>query len=189
MQTVSYKLQNLIQAELRPSERLVWSAAPRPARLARRAVPLVLFGIPWTAFAVFWVSAASHFKMPDFTHGTGFFPLFGVPFVLIGLGLLTSPYWAARKAARSAYAVTSERAIILECGVFGGVSIRSFLPHQLSEIRRIQLGDGSGDLILDRKIGTDAEGGRTKTDIGFFGIPDVKNVESLVLALAKPPSK
>jgi hypothetical protein len=85
--------------------------------------------------------------------------------------------------------VTNERAIILECGRFGGVSIRSFLPPQLSEVRRVQLADGSGDLILDRRITTDAEGGRARTDVGFFGIPDVKNVESLVLALAKPPLK
>ena len=37
------------------------------------------------------------------------FPLFGLPFVLIGLGMLTAPHWAKRKALRTAYAVTDRR--------------------------------------------------------------------------------
>lgn len=185
MQPVSHKLQQLIHAELHPFERIVWSSAPRPARLARRTLPTVLFGIPWTAFAIFWIAGASGFKMPDFSHGAGLFPLFGVPFVLIGFGMLSSPYWAARKAAPSAYVVTNERVIIFESGVFGAVTIRSFLPHQLAEIRRVQLPNGSGDLILDKEVTTDSEGSRSTTDIGFFGIPDVKGVEMMVLALAR----
>lgn len=150
---------------------------------------MVLFGVPWTAFAIFWIAGASGFKMPDFSHGAGLFPLFGVPFVLIGFGMLSAPYWASKKAASSAYVITNERVMIFESGILGGVSIRSFLPHQLSEIRRIQLADGSGDLILDKRITTDSEGSRSTTDIGFFGIPDVKNVESMVLALAKLQAK
>ena len=98
--------------------------------------------------------------------------------------MLSSPYWAARKAASSAYVVTNERAIIFESSVFGGISIHSFLLHQLSNIRRIQLSDGSGDLILDKKITTDSEGSSSTTDIGFFGIPEVKNVEAMVISIA-----
>ena len=35
----------------------------------------------------------------------GFFPLFGIPIVLVGLGLLLSPFWAFHKATRTVYAV------------------------------------------------------------------------------------
>ena len=148
-------------------------------------MPIVLFGIPWTLFAIFWIAGASGFKMPDFSHGAGLFPLFGVPFVLVGFGMLSAPYWAARKAAASAYVITNERVMLIESGVFGGVSVRSFLPHQLSDLRRVQLPDGSGDLILDKKITTNSEGSRSTTDIGFFGVPDVRGVEALVLDLAR----
>lgn len=189
MQSVSFKLQQLIHAELRPSEQIAWSSSPRPWRLAQRSSPFALFGIPWTAFALFWIAGASGFKMPDFSHGSGLFPLFGVPFVLVGFGMLSSPYWAARKAAKSAYVVTNERAILFEAGLFGSVSIRSFLPHQLSQVRRVQRADGSGDLILDREITTRGRGSDTTKDIGFFGIPDVKSVEMLVMNLAKPTLK
>lgn len=188
MQSVSFKLQQLIHSELRPSEVLAWSSSPRPGRMALRALPIVFFGIPWTAFALFWMAGASGFKIPDFSHGFGFFPLFGVPFVLIGFGMLSAPFWAARKAAGSAYAVTTERAIIFEAGLFGSVNIRSFLPHQLSEVRRVQRADGSGDLILARDINRTSKGQST-TDIGFFGIPDVKGVETVLMDLAKLASK
>jgi hypothetical protein len=41
------------------------------------------------------------------------FPLFGVPFVLIGLGMLAAPYWMRRKAQNTVYALTDKRALIL----------------------------------------------------------------------------
>ncbi len=185
MNTLSFKLQTLIQSELRPTERMQWSASPSPGRLARKCLPIVLFAIPWTAFSVFWIAGASGFKMPDFSSGSGLFPLFGLPFLLIGIGMFASPFLAAKKARRSAYVVTNERAIIFESGFWGSISIRSFLPHQLQEIRRVQRSDGSGDLILERQLGTNNDGGRTTTEIGFFGIPDVKSVESMVMNLGK----
>ena len=185
MQTLPVQLQTLIQSELRPSERLVWSASPNPVRLAQKTLPLVLFGLPWTAFALFWMAGASGFKWPDFSHGFGFFPLFGIPFVLIGFGMLSAPYWAARKAASTVYVVTSERAIIFEAGAMGGMNIRSFLPQQLSEIRRVQFVDGSGDLILDQTITANRRGRQVSIDVGFFGIPDVKMVEEMIQSLAK----
>jgi hypothetical protein len=188
METVSFKMQNLLRDELSSAERLVWSSVPRPSRLARKKIPIVLFGIPWTAFAIYWIAGASGFKMPDFSHAVGWFPLFGAPFVVVGFGLLSSPYWAARKAASTVYAVTNERAIILEQGVFGSVSVRSFTPSQLSEIRRVQLPDGSGDLILGKKITTDGEGGRMTTEVGFFGIAEVKTVEAMIRSLAGSPT-
>lgn len=185
MQSISSKTQHLLQEELRPSEHIVWSSSPKPSRMMKKTIPIVLFGIPWTAFSLFWIAGASGFEAPNFNHGFGLFPLFGLPFVLIGFGMLSSPYWAARKAAASAYAITNERAILIESNLFGGVTVRSFLPHQLFDVRRVQFSDGSGDLILDRKITTDNDGSRSTTAIGFFGIQDVKQVESLILALAK----
>lgn len=189
MQDPSYKLQILIQAELGVGERMVWNSAPSPARLARKSLPAVIFGIPWTAFALFWMAGASGFKMPDFNHFTSYFSLFGVPFVLIGFGMLSSPLWASRRASSSAYVITNQRAIIFECQPWGRTSIHSFFPNQLAAVRRIQLADGSGDLILDKKISTDGEGSRSTTDIGFFGIPDVKQVEGMIFTLAKTTAR
>src|SRR5688572_1960017 len=93
-------LDNRVHAELRDGERLVWVGQPHPGRASRAGIPMVLFGIPWTAFALFWMAGASGMLFGGFGNGgpPGFggflacFPLFGIPFVLIGIGLLTSPF-------------------------------------------------------------------------------------------------
>src|SRR5688572_18049445 len=110
-----------VQAELRNGERLVWSGQPNPACYARTARMIVLFAIPWTAFAVFWVGATAALlwfsgdpEKADGIVGTIFllFPLFGIPFILIGLGMFTAPFWMRRQARRTSYALTEKRAIV-----------------------------------------------------------------------------
>lgn len=73
---------------------------------------MVLFGVPFTGFAIFWIATASGM----FLGGAGeagqggffaFFPLFGIPFLLVGLGMLTSPYWMYRRALKTCYALTN----------------------------------------------------------------------------------
>jgi len=111
-----HELDSMIRAELQPSETITWTAGPNPRRMARKAWFLVLFGIPWTGFAIFWMIGAAGFKLPDFSSGEGIahvcFSLFGLPFVLIGLAMLSAPYWAARKAAATAYVITNRRVIL-----------------------------------------------------------------------------
>ncbi len=172
----------LLEAELQPGERITWVGQPIPGRFARGSIGIVLFGIPWTAFAIFWIAGASGFHLPDFSNGSELFPLFGVPFVLIGFGMLSSPYWMRRKAGRTAYVITDKRALILDGGSWRSTTIRSFEPHRLGDIRRVQNPDGSGDIIFERPWASD--GSKQTTDHGFLAIQDVKNVESLIRKLA-----
>lgn len=173
-----------VDAELQPGERMVWAGQPMPGRFARRSLGYVLFAIPWTAFALFWIAGASGFKLPDFSHGAGLFPLFGVPFVLIGFGMLSSPLWMRRKARRTAYVITDRRALIFDAGAWRSTTVRSFEPHRLGDIRRVQHADGSGDLIFERTWANDGEGGQRSTDHGFLAIMDVKDVEGKIRELA-----
>ena len=53
------ELDTRVRSELRQGEKLRWVGQPRPGRMARQALPIVLFGIPWTAFALFWMAMAS----------------------------------------------------------------------------------------------------------------------------------
>lgn len=174
----------LVEAELQPGEQITWSGQPIPGRFARGSIGIVLFGIPWTAFAIFWMAGASGFKLPDFSHGAGFFPLFGVPFVLAGLGMLSSPYWMRRRASRTAYVVTDRRALIIAGGPWRSTTVRSFEPHRLEDLRRIQNPDGSGDLIFERTW-TGGHGTNKQTaDHGFLAIQDVRSVEAIIKQLA-----
>ena len=127
---------------------------------------MVLFGIPWTAFALFWTAGAAGFKLPNFQQPFDFFPLFGVPFVLVGVGLLSSPYWTARSAKRTAYVLTDRRAITFQGGM--SMRIRSFRPSQLEWLTRVQRRDGSGDVIFLREPG--ANDARQSSDVGFLAV-------------------
>ncbi len=149
-----------------------------------RGVPMMLFGIPFTAFSVFWMVMASGGVGRAPGGVFGFFPLFGIPFLLVGLAMLLSPLWMLRKARRTVYVVTDQRAIIFDGG--GITRIRSFGPDQLGDLQRNQRSDGSGDLIFEQKISYSRNNHRPHTtDIGFLAIPEVKRVEDLVRELQR----
>ncbi len=177
------RLQALIEAELQEGEKITWIGTPLTRRFAVRAIPIVLFAIPWTAFSVFWIAGAAGFKIPNFNQPFDLFPLFGVPFLLIGLAMLSAPYWMTRKAKSTAYVLTTARAIVFDGGF--STTIRSFYPDRLTDLRRTQRADGSGDLIFEKTLSYDGEGGRRTTDNGFLAIADVKSVEDLVRHLVR----
>ncbi|MBL8822939.1 MAG: hypothetical protein JNJ77_10160 [Planctomycetia bacterium] len=198
---LSEELDSRVRSDLRQGEKLLWVGQPRPGRLSRQAWPIVLFGIPWTAFALFWMAMASGFiflgnQNPQ-PAGQGFdifrwfFPLFGLPFVLVGLGMLSSPYWFTRRARKTCYAVTTQRAIIWQAGWFGSMEIRSFAPAELNRIRRVEYANGEGDLIFEDLLTmAHFERSRHQTSMraGFMGISNVKKIEELITKALLHPS-
>ena len=135
-------LYSLVDRELRPGENLTWVGQPIPWRAAQKSLPLVLFAIPWTGFAIFWTCGAAGFQIPDFQNGDGFFCLFGVPFILIGLGLFSSPFWSYRHSRNTVYCITDQRVLLITGGF--QTTFRTFLPEALSQMERRQNRDGSG---------------------------------------------
>lgn len=179
-----------VRSELDRGEQLLWVGQPRPDRFARRAIPIALFGIPFTAFAIFWISMASFAAMKGVPNAGPLgvigvcFPLFGVPFVLVGLGMLSSPFWAGRKAKRTCYALTDRRAILFDAGMFGSVEVRSYRPAELTKMFRREKADGSGDLIFEEQIQLRSGSHNSRTlrtqDRGYLGIDNVRAIEELV---------
>jgi hypothetical protein len=179
-----------VRAELRPGERLLWVGQPRRRRFPREALPAFLFGIPFTAFAVFWTALAVWIVSRG--HGANdpgllfriVFPLFGLPFVLIGVGLLSTPYWLRRQATRTCYALTDRRAILWEAGTFGGVAVRSFAPDALTGFHRVEYPDGHGDLVFE-EVHTEGRDRRGRRRIrtarhGFLDVEEVRRIEELL---------
>jgi hypothetical protein len=187
---VSRQLQSELERELAPGECVVWSGQPIPSRYSRGTWPIVLFGIPWTAFALFWTGGAfwGTRQIPsDDAMATGFrwlFPLFGLPFILVGVGMLSSPWWLRRKAGRVLYAVTDRRAILFEPAWRGARKVRSFEPAALQALERTEHSDGSGDLIFTRDAWRDSDGDRRTSQVGFTGVPRVREVEEVIRKLA-----
>jgi hypothetical protein len=172
-----------VRRELEPGESIRWMEQPIPRFFSAASVAAFLFAIPWTAFAVFWMCGASGFKIPNFREGGfSFFPLFGIPFVLIGFGMLLSPFWAYRKAQKTVYVITNRRAIAFEGG--WTTTIRSFTPDQLKNVYRKERRNGVGDVILGQRVWTDSDNDRRSLDVGFLNVRDAKRVERLIQELA-----
>src|SRR5688572_9125120 len=115
-----------IEKELSAGERLVWSGQPRDGiRLRPVDAFLIPFSLLWCGFALFWevmaLTATSKQAGP-----IGYvFPLFGIPFVLVGLYLVIGRFMVdARMRARTFYGVTNERIIIVS-GLFSR-QVKSF---------------------------------------------------------------
>lgn len=178
--------QSAVQSELDSGEQLIWTARPNPQRVAMRQLPLFLFGIPFFAFAVTWMGGA--FFMTRLVSGaapglgpTSFFPLFGVPFVLVGLYLLTSPAVAYWKAGKTIYAVTNRRAILIEGGT--SRSVQTFERGEIGHIERREHSNGTGDVIFARERVSGAKGRSYLREVGFWGIPNAREVERLMRQL------
>jgi hypothetical protein len=183
--------------QLDSGERLLWSGSPRPGGMALAALPLTFMGVVFTGFAAFWIASAMN--VSSGSSGDGFpgaiFPLFGVPFLVIGFGMLLGPVWAYRSAKNTVYAVTDKRVLIITGTKTVGV--RSFAPEDIGEIVRVEAQDGSGTLKFG--IGTIGSPGMLVTAgamstanamsarrssrfaMGLFvGIPEVRRVEQLI---------
>jgi hypothetical protein len=180
------ELATLVDRELDSTEHVEWIDQPIPARLARTTLPTVLFGIPWTTFAIFWTVMAGWGTWRKGNSGWFWlFPLWGVPFILIGLGMLSSPFWAFRRAKRTAYVLTDRRALVINVGWRAKVSLRSFEPAALTDLQRTERSDGSGDLVFATDYSEGRRGRSIANAVGFIAVRDVKEVEGRVRRLAQ----
>jgi len=178
------ELNDRVRGELESGEQILWIGQPIRRFFTASSIVPFLFAIPWTAFAVFWICAASGFKVPDFSRG-GFrlFPLFGLPFVLIGIGMMCSPLWSYRKGLKTVYVITDRRAITFDAG--WTTTIRTYLPGRLQNIYRRERRDGTGDIVLDQPVFGTSKGGQQTQYLGFLNVREPKKVEQMLRKLAE----
>lgn len=188
---LSPQLVQSLHRELVTGERVLWSAVPR-ASLLTAGLGIWLFAIPWTAFAIFWVSMALSpwfaARGPDSPMEWGFgivFPLFGLPFVAIGLWMLWKPVAAMRNAARTVYALTDRRIIALVDG--NKREVQSVMVDRIGPMQRRERKDGTGDLSIQTHSRVDSDGDRVTERFIVAGVPDVARLERLIVeAQARP---
>ena len=179
------ELDNALRGELSAGERLIWSAQPIASRLVG-GFGIWLFAIPWTLFALFWESAAflpwvSSSHTPD-TMKWSFgivFPVFGLPFILIGLWMLWKPIKAMRLTRSTVYGLTNRRIIRLVAARKREVA--SVLLDQIGPMTRSEAPDGSGHLRIQTHSRIDGDGDRITERFEVLGVPDVARLERLIL--------
>ncbi|HLZ90868.1 MAG TPA: PH domain-containing protein [Candidatus Acidoferrum sp.] len=176
------------QSELQSGESLYWTGVADPRRAALAALPATIFGIPFAGFAFFWASQAYHATSSltrqsnnAFAKGFAVFPVFGLPFLFVGLGIVLAPLWAFLKGGNTVYAVTNQRVMVITGS--GTRSVKSIVPADIVSVDHRERPDGSGDIAILTTGTIRTNNSASQVKVALVGIPNVKQVAQQVLAL------
>ncbi|MBN1436037.1 MAG: PH domain-containing protein [Sedimentisphaerales bacterium] len=145
----------VIGSQVRAGERVLWTGQPAAGlRLRASDVFMIPFSVMWGGFAIVWeyIALTAILKSGG---GEGappsavrwLFPLWGVPFVLIGLYMMFGRFWVdAKMRAKTFYGVTNER-VIIQSGLFK-TKVRFLNLRTLGEIAVTKKNDGSGTITF-----------------------------------------
>ncbi len=183
-------VQDEVEKELSYRENVVWMSKPRAASIGKQHLAEFLFAIPWTAFSLFWMAGASGLlfgsdvreQVNEMSTFNMIFPLFGLPFLAIGLWMLLKPVLAVKNAGRVLYVVTTERAFEMHLG--SGKTITSYYPEDIGRIERSEKTDGSGDVFFTSESVSTNNGSRTRK-VGFVGVENARELEECLMELKK----
>jgi hypothetical protein len=188
-QIIPFDLDRKLETELEAGEKIEWKGMPVPRLFKTDTIGAFLFSIPWTAFAIFWMCGAAGFKAPDFSEGFHplmLFPLFGLPFVAIGLAMMFSPIWSYLKDLKTVYAITNKRVIIMTGGK--SLEVKSLKADSIKELTRRERGH-TGDLIISHINWRDSDNDLHTKEIGLFNIPEVREAQKALQKLIEQNSQ
>jgi hypothetical protein len=172
-------------------ERVLWLGRPDPrkhfSKSDRFAIP---FSLMWGGFAIFWEAAV-------IAGGVGFFVIWGVPFVAIGLYMMIGRFiYKARLKRRTWFAVTNKRVLKLERRKSGD-AVDALFIDAIPAVNHDVGSDGSGSVVFGTGSRWQAEAANggvpsfflTNVDVplAFYDIPDAAHVAELVTELRQAP--
>ncbi len=130
----------VVQGQLEPGEKLLWSGRPRQGLVLRASDALLIpFSLMWSGFAIFWEMSVLLSSAP------AILTFWGIPFVLIGLHLVFGRFAVdAMQRGKCWYGITDERIIVI-FGLFG-FTAKSLNLRTLTEVSVDQKSDGSGTI-------------------------------------------
>lgn len=185
---------------LAPGERILWQGQPDATPDWSLLIDFrSLFGLLFTGFAVFWTAIAVSMLWSGGSNGPPLFfrvlfPLFGVPFVLVGLGTLLGPLRADLADRRGAFYTLTDRAAFIATQRRG---VRKLDRHPLDRDFRPVLEDGSPGTVWFSDAPAPATSGAwtgtgsarryaggtaARPRAGFRRIPDAREVYAMILA-------
>ncbi|MCX7324761.1 MAG: hypothetical protein NTZ14_10060 [Hyphomicrobiales bacterium] len=176
-------------------ETILWAGRPDAFKTFLMLTPIWLFAVPWTVFSVGWeyIALSAYFaEGKQALDGAGkvmgvVFPIFGLPFVLIGLGMMSGPFWGWSKGRRTVYVLTDQRLATVVAG--RNLNITSVDILRVSSVHRIEKPNGSGTLHLHMGSYRDSDGDLIEKKVTIPGVPDVRELERLVVAALRDKRK
>lgn len=160
--------EQVFKDELLPNESVLWAGQPSTKVVFTRGdIFLIPFSLLWGGFAIFWelgvLGMAAHSQNggpPEI------FPLFGIPFVLMGLYFIFGRFiyknWRKK---RTYYAVTNQRVLIMTRGA--STNVQAAFTNTIPSISKSIRTDGIGTLVFGNMA--PAAGMYQNTGMDFFG--------------------
>ncbi len=103
-----------IRSELEPDEKVLWTGQPNAMQDLIGTLPIFIFAVPWTTISVFFLMCA--FTTTKQGQNLWFLSIIGVPFTLLGLLLLSSPFYAYHVAKKIYYLATDRNLYVIQLG-------------------------------------------------------------------------
>ncbi|MBP7862857.1 hypothetical protein KA183_14320 [bacterium] len=130
-----------IRAELEPDEKVLWVGQPNAMSDLFSTLPIFIFAVPWTAISVFFLMCA--FTTTKQGQNLWFLSIIGVPFTVLGLLLLSSPFYACHLAKKFYYLATDRNLYVIQLGK--QISVEKYPREDLINLVRTESG-GKGTL-------------------------------------------
>lgn len=183
--SVRQQLDFALREEMRDGEILRWQGM-KLARIEPKGFGIWAFAIPWTAFSLFWTAMASLATVAT-SQNVGFlgwaFPLFGLPFILIGLGMLASPFLPYFQRGRILFAVTDQRVLELRMG--RDLTVKSVPTSRIGDIVRHESSDATGSVEIALSAPMIGFNGRRTEEMTIGRVKDVRGAYEAVLDLSQ----
>lgn len=178
-----------IQNHLLPGEEILWDGQPRlNGRINSGSVGVSVFGIIWLSFSLFWTGMA--FAM---TRSSGtpdilsyLFPLFGLPFVAIGVFMVFFVPAKQRIKNRATYYYVTNKRIIINVDTQKSPAFNSMFYRDIQHVQIMINRDNTGNIVFTPMLGETraynrSTGAVPSPDNCFYRVESSGDVHKLIL--------
>ena len=170
----SADLQSAVRAEQQRGA-VLWVGSPSGRAALLGSIPALLFAAFFALFSLYWITLASNAPMP--------FPLFGVPFLLIGIYMLLLPFKTALEARSTVHMITERGVVTCTRTLFGREKTNVVLLDSIRGISRTNDSSGYGTLTLDTGSYRDSDGDLQTSRLKLYGISNAEQAEAAIIGL------
>ncbi len=170
-------------------ERIAWIGRPDAMTAAKWSMLIWILALPWLYFAFKWELTSVGLLAQELSIGKSKTPvyvlvalaLWGLPFIGVGLGMLSAPLWAYRKAMATVHIITDRRLLSIR-HQRGRIAMATFEPARIISVTRSGQPDrGTIRIVLGKT--TDSDGDETDPAETFWLVNDADRAVQLIEAL------
>lgn len=180
---VPHHLFEAVQCELAEGEQVKWIGQPTPVLAAQSAKSECLGGLFMTVFASGWTWFVYQSTLKSEGGNVSFMLVFGIWFLGSGLYTVMAPLRAYWLAGHTVYAVTNLRAFSVV--TFIRRTVLSFSRDRLATHERQEDAESRGSIIFYRVATQRSKGGAVYRDVGFMGLPNVREVSKVLVEVCE----